>query len=60
MYGGQLAQVPQLASPVAVTPFARVQVPPDTFPFLAQIRGHEDHRLAEYAQAIMAADPWPE
>jgi hypothetical protein len=59
-YGGHVARVPQLASPVAVTPFARLRVAPDDFPFLAQIRGHEDGRLAEYAQAVMAAEPWPE
>lgn len=59
-YAGHAARVPQLASPVAVTPFARLQVAPNDFPFLAQIRGHEDDRLAEYAQAVMAAAPWPD
>jgi hypothetical protein len=59
-YAGRVARVPQLASPVAVTPFARLQVAPKDFPFLAQIRGHEDDRLAEYARAVMAAAPWPD
>jgi len=59
-YAGHVARIPQLASPVAVTPFARLQVAPNDFPFLAQIRGHEDDRLAEYAQAVMAAAPWPD
>jgi hypothetical protein len=59
-FGGQVARVPQLASPVAVAPRARVQVAPEDFPFLAHIRGHDDERLAEYAQAVMAAGPWPE
>ena len=59
-YAGHAARVPQLASPVAVAPFARLQVTPDDFPFLAQIRGHEDERLSEYAEAVMAAAPWPE
>jgi hypothetical protein len=59
-YGGHVARVPQLASPVPVTPFARLQVAPEDFPFLAQIRGHEDERLAEYARAVMAAAPWPD
>jgi hypothetical protein len=59
-YAGRNARVPQLASPVAVTPFARLQVTPGDFPFLAQIRGHEDARLGEYAQAVMAAAPWPD
>jgi hypothetical protein len=58
-YAGRVARVPQLASPVAVTPVARLQVNPGDFPFLAQIRGHEDSRLGEYAQAVMAAAPWP-
>ena len=59
-YAGHVARIPQLASPVAVTPFARLQVAPNDFPFLAQIRGHEDDRLAEYARAVMAAAPWPD
>jgi hypothetical protein len=58
-YAGRAARVPQLASPVAVTPFARLRVAPADFPFLAEIRGHEDARLAEYARAVMAAAPWP-
>jgi hypothetical protein len=58
-YAGHRARVPQLASPVAVTPFARLRVAPGDFPFLAQIRGHDDGRLAEYAQAVMTAAPWP-
>jgi hypothetical protein len=59
-YAGYEARIPQLASPVAVTPFARLQVNPEDFPFLAEIRGHDDARLGEYAQAVMAAEPWPE
>jgi hypothetical protein len=59
-YGDHVARVPQLASPVAVTPFARLQVDPGDFPFLSHIRGHDDERLAEYAEAVMAAGPWPE
>ena len=30
------------------------------FPFLDRIGGHDDDRLAEYAQAVMSASPWPE
>jgi hypothetical protein len=59
-YGGSSARVPQLASPVPVTPFARLGIAPGDFPFLAQIRGHDDERLAEYAQAVMSAAPWPD
>ena len=59
-YGGHTARVPQPGvSPVAVAPHARVQVTPEDFPFLAHIRGHDDERLAEYAQAVMSAAPWP-
>ena len=58
-YAGHAARIPQLASPAAVTPFARLRVGPGEFPFLARIRGHQDDRLAEYAQAVMAAAPWP-
>ena len=59
-FAGQAARVPQLASPTAVAPVARLAVTPDDFPFLPNIRGHDDERLAEYAQAVMTAAPWPE
>lgn len=59
IYAGRPARIPQLASPVAVTPFARLRVAPRSFPFLGRIRGHDDDRLADYAQAVMAAEPWP-
>jgi hypothetical protein len=59
-YAGYQARIPQLASPVPVTPLARIQIAPDDFPFLGQIRGHEDGRLSEYAQAVMTAAAWPE
>ena len=59
-YAGHPARVPQLASSVAVAPFARLEVAPDDFPFLAAIRGHDDDRLGEIAEAVMAAAPWPE
>ena len=59
-YAGHSARVPQLASPVAAAPFARLEVAPDDFPFLAAIRGHEDDRLREIAEAVMNAAPWPD
>jgi len=59
-YAGLAARVPQLASPVSVKPFARMEIAPSDFPFLEQIRGHDDDRLAEYAEAVMAAAPWPD
>jgi len=52
--------VPQLASPVAVAPLARLEVAPDDFPFLAAIGGREDDRLGEMAEAVTSAAPWPE
>jgi hypothetical protein len=60
VYAGNRARVPQLASPVAVTPFARLSVAPRSFPFLGRIRGHDDERLGEYARAVMAAEAWPD
>ena len=60
IYAGHRARVPQLASPVAVTPFARLRVAPRSFPFLGRIRGHDDERLGDYARAVMAAAPWPD
>lgn len=60
IYAGHEARVPQLASPVAVTPFARLEVAPSDFPFLAHVREHDDERLSEFARAVMAAAPWPD
>lgn len=59
-YAGRPARVPQLASPVAVAPLARLAIAPADFPFLGAVRGHDDDRLAEYADALMAAAPWPD
>jgi hypothetical protein len=60
VYAGRPARIAQLASPVAVTPFARLRVAPRSFPFLGRIRGHDDEKLADYARAVMAAAPWPD
>jgi ferredoxin len=46
-------QVAQAASPVPVKPVAKLTVGPGDFPFLEQIRGHDDALL----QARVAADP---
>jgi hypothetical protein len=59
-FGELEVRVPQLASFVAVRPLSRVAVEPDDFPFLSQIRGHDDDRLAEYAHAMETGAPWPE
>ena len=49
----------QLASLVPVQPLAKLTITPDDFPFLAQIRGHDDQRLQEYATALQTGAPWP-
>jgi hypothetical protein len=59
-FGDYEARIPQLASLVPVTPLARVSVEPEDFPFLADIRGHDDERLAEYARALESGAPWPD
>lgn len=52
--------IPQLASPVPVTPLARLEIAPDEFPFLTRIRGHDDARLQEYGLAMQSGAPWPD
>lgn len=59
-FGSYEVRVPQLASLVSVKPFARLEVTPDDFPFLTDIRGIDDTRLAEYGQAMQSGAPWPE
>ena len=59
-FGPYDVRVPQLASLAPVTPLARLEVDPDDFPFLKDIRGIDDARLAEYGQAIQAGAAWPE
>jgi len=59
-FGEFEVRIPQLASVVAVRPLARVAVEPADFPFLSQIRGHDDDRLGEYARALETGAPWPE
>jgi len=58
-FGEYEVRVPQLASLVPVRPLARVAVEPDDFPFLAQVRSHDDDRLAEYARALETGAAWP-
>ncbi len=59
-FGPFQVHVPQLASLTPVTPLARLTVAPEDFPFLTQIRGHDDARFEEYAHALATAGPWPE
>ena len=52
-FGDSRVHVAQAASPVPVEPLAKLAVGPEDFPFLGQIRGHDDEQL----QARIAADP---
>ncbi len=58
-FGELTVLVPQLASLEAVKPYARLEVTPDDFPFLGDIRGLDDARLQEYGQAMQDGAPWP-
>jgi hypothetical protein len=51
--GDEQVHIAQAASPVPVKPLAKLAVGPEDFPFLGQIRGHDDEQL----HARMAADP---
>ncbi|MCC7118100.1 MAG: hypothetical protein IT310_06200 [Anaerolineales bacterium] len=59
-FGSNQVHIAQLASFEAVQPLAKITVTPDDFPFLSQIRGHDDARLQEYATALQTGAPWPE
>lgn len=59
-FGPYEVRVPQLASLVPVKPLARLEVAPEDFPFLKDIRGLDDARLPEYGQAMQNGAPWPE
>ncbi len=58
-FGPYQVHIAQLASFVHVQPLAKLTVTPEDFPFLAQIRGHDDQRLQEYATALQTGAPWP-
>jgi len=58
-FGSNQVQIAQLASLEPVQPLAKLTVTPEDFPFLAQIRGHDDQRLQEYATALQTGAPWP-
>lgn len=59
-FGPYEVRIPQLASLVPVKPFAQLEVSPEDFPFLKDIRGLDDARFEEYGQAMQAGAPWPE
>jgi hypothetical protein len=58
-FGSNQVHFAQLASFVPVQPLAKLTVTPEDFPFLTQIRGHDDRRLQEYATALQTGGPWP-
>jgi hypothetical protein len=59
-FGSYQVHIAQLASFEPVQPLAKLAITPDDFPFLQQIRGHDDERLQEYATALQTGAPWPE
>lgn len=59
-FGSSEVRVAQLASRAPVQPLAKLTVRPSDFPFLEHIRGHDDQRLQEYANAMQTGGPWPE
>ncbi|MEZ4731503.1 MAG: hypothetical protein R3E79_30665 [Caldilineaceae bacterium] len=58
-FGAGKVHIAQLASLAPVQPLAKLTVTPEDFPFLQQIRGHDDQRLQEYATALQTGAPWP-
>lgn len=59
-FGAMQVHTAQLASPQAVAPLAKLTILPEDFPFLAQMRGHDEARLADYAAAMQSGAPWPD
>lgn len=49
----------QYASTSTVKPVAKLAIEPQDFPFLPQMRGHDDARLEEYATAMTQRLPLP-
>lgn len=58
-FGPYQVHIAQLASFEPVQPLAKLTVTPEDFPLLAQIRGHDDGRIQEYATALQTGAPWP-
>lgn len=57
-FGGLRVAIPQWASPEPVTPLARIEVGPEDFPLLAQIRGHDRETTFARARANPDGFPW--
>ena len=58
--GGRLVLEPQYANSRHVTPLAKVRVSPADFPFLQQIRGHDDEEIAVRSERDPRGFPWLE
>ena len=58
-FGSNEVHIAQLASFEPVQPLAKLTITPADFPFLTQIRGHDDQRLRDYATALQTGAPWP-
>jgi hypothetical protein len=56
--GGQRAHIAQWASLEAVRPLARIEVTPEDFPLLDQMRGHIDEIVFPKARANPDGFPW--
>ena len=52
--------IPHWISQVSVEPTGRLKVGPEDLPFLAQIHGHNNEKLAQLASADPNGYPWPE
>ncbi len=59
-FGEFTVRIAQWASPVPVVPYGRLEVGPEDFPFVDQVRGHSDDRVAEYGVALATGAPLPE
>lgn len=58
-FGAWRVHTSQLASPAAVEPLAKLVVSPEDFPFLNQVREHDEARSEEYGYAMLHGLPWP-
>jgi hypothetical protein len=59
-FGEYKVRIKQQASLVAVEPIAKLEVGPTDFPFLDQIREHDDSRMEAYANAMQTGGAWPD
>ncbi len=59
-FGELTLRIKQLASLVSVEPIAKIEVGPEDFPFLEQVREHDDSRMEAYVTAIQTGGAWPD